>query len=180
MPTVCYGFATSPFGLCFLAWNEASMLRMEFLEPDGLWAQVKQLRDAFPTARLLWDDVAASTEAIPLFLSPTCRELPALGSVQAPLWQHAVWAAAAAIPVGECRTYAELAAWLDNAFTAEEVHQALRNNPLGWLIPCHRAENAAGEATAFRWPRHLRGAMLERERHWAQLSPDPLPTVMQA
>ena len=46
------------------------------------------------------------------------------------------------IPVGETRTYADLAAILDSSPRA--VGGACRNNPFPLLIPCHRVVSASG------------------------------------
>ncbi|WP_019627293.1 methylated-DNA--[protein]-cysteine S-methyltransferase [Thioalkalivibrio sp. ALJT] len=51
-----------------------------------------------------------------------------------------VWAALAAIPVGEVRTYAQIAAEVGSAPRA--VGQACRANPWPLFIPCHRVVSA--------------------------------------
>jgi len=57
-------------------------------------------------------------------------------------YQQRVWLALQQIPVGEVRTYGELAAQLGSS--ARAVAQACRSNPLTILIPCHRVISATG------------------------------------
>ena len=59
-------------------------------------------------------------------------------------FQHRVWDALLAIPLGETRTYGELAAALGTS--ARAVGGACRRNPLPILVPCHRvvAKNGLG------------------------------------
>ncbi len=57
-------------------------------------------------------------------------------------YQQKVWRALQRIPVGEVRTYGELANELDSC--ARAVAQACRANPLPILIPCHRVVAANG------------------------------------
>ena len=57
-------------------------------------------------------------------------------------FQQRVWVALQQIPVGEVRTYGELAAELGSS--ARAVAQACRANPLIVLIPCHRVVSASG------------------------------------
>ncbi len=57
-------------------------------------------------------------------------------------FRRRVWAAACAIPAGETRTYGALARQLHTG--ARAVGQALGDNPLPILIPCHRVVAAGG------------------------------------
>ena len=57
-------------------------------------------------------------------------------------YQRRVWDALRAIPYGETRTYAELAAQAGGS--ARSVGAANSRNPLPILIPCHRAVAAGG------------------------------------
>ena len=65
-----------------------------------------------------------------------------------PLWvrgsafQRAVCDAIFAIPLGETRTYGDLAAELE--VPAQAVGQACGGNPIPVIIPCHRVLGAAG------------------------------------
>ncbi|MFD2110335.1 methylated-DNA--[protein]-cysteine S-methyltransferase [Thiorhodococcus fuscus] len=51
-------------------------------------------------------------------------------------YQRRVWSALQAIPVGETRTYGDLAHELGSA--ARAVGQACRSNPCPIVVPCHR------------------------------------------
>ncbi len=53
-------------------------------------------------------------------------------------FQQSVWDALRAIPYGETRTYAEMAAQLNHPQAARAVGAANGRNPLSILIPCHR------------------------------------------
>lgn len=57
-------------------------------------------------------------------------------------FRHRVWAAIAAIPKGEVRTYGELARALGSS--ARAVGQACGDNPLPVIVPCHRVVAKAG------------------------------------
>ncbi|MCG9087792.1 methylated-DNA--[protein]-cysteine S-methyltransferase, partial [Laribacter hongkongensis] len=55
---------------------------------------------------------------------------------QGSMFQQRVWAAIAAIPVGQTRSYGELARQLDSS--ARAVGRACGDNPWPLLVPCHR------------------------------------------
>lgn len=62
--------------------------------------------------------------------------------VQGSDFQKAVCAAMSAIPLGNTRTYGEIAA--DLSAPAQAVGQACGGNPIPLLIPCHRVLGASG------------------------------------
>ncbi|WBV43121.1 methylated-DNA--[protein]-cysteine S-methyltransferase [Pseudoroseomonas cervicalis] len=62
-------------------------------------------------------------------------------------FQQKVWAALRAIPSGETRSYAELAATIGSI--ARAVGQANRANPIPIIIPCHRVIGAGGKLGGF-------------------------------
>lgn len=62
-------------------------------------------------------------------------------------FQHRVWAAIAAIPFGETRSYGVLAAALGTGPRA--VARACGANPIPLLIPCHRVIGANGSLTGY-------------------------------
>ena len=62
-------------------------------------------------------------------------------------FQHRVWDAISAIPVGESRTYGEIARKLRSAPRA--VGQACGANPIAIVVPCHRVVGSLGALGGF-------------------------------
>ena len=62
-------------------------------------------------------------------------------------FQQRVWSLAAAIPRGETRSYGALAGALGSS--ARAVGQALGQNPILLLIPCHRVLGADGRLVGY-------------------------------
>ena len=62
-------------------------------------------------------------------------------------FQHRVWDALNAIPVGHSRTYGEVARMVRSAPRA--VGQACGSNPIALIIPCHRVVGAMGAIGGF-------------------------------
>lgn len=58
-------------------------------------------------------------------------------------FQRQAFSAIAKIPHGETRTYGWVAEKIGRVFATRAVGQALRNNPLPILIPCHRVVSAS-------------------------------------
>lgn len=63
-----------------------------------------------------------------------------------------VYEAALDIPVGQTRTYGQLAKSLNEPQAAQAVGQALGSNPIPLIIPCHRILAAGGKMGGFSAP----------------------------
>lgn len=64
-------------------------------------------------------------------------------------FQRRVWAALTAIPWGETRTYAQIAAAVGSPRAVRAVGQANHRNPIPILIPCHRVVGSDGSLTGY-------------------------------
>jgi O-6-methylguanine DNA methyltransferase len=65
---------------------------------------------------------------------------------------HQVYEAAREIPAGQTRTYGEIAKALGQPAAAQEVGQALSQNPVPIIVPCHRVSAANGKLGGFSAP----------------------------
>lgn len=97
-------------------------------------------------------------------------ERPATASYDLPLdvrgtaFQEAIWAALKAIPPGETRTYAELAAAAGAPNAVRAAGSACGANRLAAVIPCHRAVRTGGGMGGYAWGLERKRALLDRER----------------
>jgi methylated-DNA-[protein]-cysteine S-methyltransferase len=67
-----------------------------------------------------------------------------------------VYEAALDIPVGQTRTYGQLAKTVNEPQAAQAVGQALGNNPIPLIVPCHRILAAGARMGGFSAPGGLR------------------------
>ena len=81
-------------------------------------------------------------------------------------FQRRVWAALTAIPWGETRTYAQIAAAVGSPRAVQAVEQANHRNPIPILIPCHRVVGADGTLTGYGGGLELKRKLLELEGAW--------------
>ena len=79
-------------------------------------------------------------------------------------FQEAVWAALRAIPAGETRTYAQLAAAAGNPGATRAAGSACGANPVAVLVPCHRALRSGGGLGGYAYGLERKRALLDRER----------------
>lgn len=64
-------------------------------------------------------------------------------------FQLAVWNALRAIPYGETRSYADIAAAVGNEKACRAVGMANHRNPVSIIVPCHRVIGKGGSLTGY-------------------------------
>ncbi len=79
-------------------------------------------------------------------------------------FQHRVWVALRAIPLGETRTYREIAGAIGHPAAARAVGRANATNPLCLLVPCHRVIGTDGTLTGFAFGEDLKRRLLAHEK----------------
>jgi len=131
MASIAYdAILAAPFASLGVRFNDEALARLDFLppqtplRPSGL-RPVGRLRHALAAY------YADPAHAWDLILAPAGTP-----------FRQRVWQALAAIPVGQTRTYGEIAAALGSSPRA--VGQAVGDNPIPIIIPCHRVLAADG------------------------------------
>lgn len=143
------GFALfdTPIGRCAIAWRGDRIVRTAL--PEAAPARFGGHAEGAPPP-----PIAAAIEAIVRLLSGEREDLSSLpiDLGQASDFERRVYAAAAAIPPGETRTYGELAAAIGEPQAAQAVGRALGRNPCPIVVPCHRILGADGKSGGFSAP----------------------------
>jgi AraC family transcriptional regulator of adaptative response/methylated-DNA-[protein]-cysteine methyltransferase len=84
--------------------------------------------------------------------------------VKGTAFQEACWKALRAIPPGETRTYAEIAAAAGNPKAVRAAGSANARNNVAVLIPCHRVIRTGGELGGYAYGLDIKRELLRRER----------------
>ncbi|MCI2242704.1 methylated-DNA--[protein]-cysteine S-methyltransferase [Adlercreutzia faecimuris] len=79
-------------------------------------------------------------------------------------FQQRVWRALRAIPYGQTRTAADIAAAIGSPASYRLVGAAVRANPAAVLVPCHRVVGAGGRTPGAGRAARMREACLKLER----------------
>jgi len=133
-----YGIHPSPFGLCLLAKSEKGLCHLSLRdEEEELLSDLTRIQgkrkgewkrnDAAlaPLARLIFEKGQDCLGQVVLDLEGT-------------IFQKRVWKALLAIPAGQTTTYSEIAKTVGNPRAVRAVGSAVGDNPICFLIPCHR------------------------------------------
>lgn len=145
--------AASERGVCWLSFGDA---------PEAL---IAELRAAYPKARLHDDQTRLRDwfEQVRehVLLPQAALELPL--DVQGTAFQSKVWRALRKIPLGQTRSYSQLAAQLEQPHAARAIASACARNHIAVLIPCHRVIARDGQLAGYRWGLSRKQRLLERE-----------------
>jgi len=170
-----YSVFDTPIGCCGIAWSENGDA---FARPAVTRFQLPEATEKQTETRIARNTAAQGSAAPPPRIAAIIervrkhlqgelqdfRDIPLDLRAVGPFAQR-VYEAAQQIPAGETRTYGELAQALKLPTAAQAVGQALANNPIPLLIPCHRVLAARGRPGGFSAPggRATKARLLEIE-----------------
>ena len=150
-----YSIFDTGIGRCGIAWSAAGIIGVQLPEVREIDTR-RRLLQLYPDARELRPppNIEAAIEGITaLFRGAACDFADVtLDMAGIPAFNQRVYAYVRAIPRGETRTYAEVAAGVRASGAIRSVAQALGCNPFMIIVPCHRvleAGNYADKISAF-------------------------------
>ena len=143
---ILYGFHPSPFGEFLLGITDRGICALHFTETGGRDRLETRFRAAWPRAELILDPENTAVPAARAFdFDPGRKAAPLHLYVRGTNFQINVWEALLKIPLGRAVTYQDIARFLDMPQAARAVGNAVGDNPIPFLIPCHRVLRKLGE-----------------------------------
>ncbi len=144
-----YSFAESPFGEILVASTSKGICHMAFADDQEL--AFGELQRLFPNAEFRQLVDLAQQNALNIFT----RDWSKLSSIKLHLkgtpFQLKVWETLLKIPAGRLSTYGKIAASLENPLAARAVGTAIGDNPVAFIIPCHRVIRSTGVLGDYHW-----------------------------
>jgi methylated-DNA-[protein]-cysteine S-methyltransferase len=155
MNTSGYMLFDTPIGRCGIAWNERGVVALRLPGASGdktrssLLRRVPDAVEGSPPP-----DVQRAIEAIQRLLGGEAVDLSfvVIDLAGAPEINRRVYEIARTIPPGETTTYGEIAKRLGDVQLARAVGQALGENPVAIIVPCHRVLGADRKPGGFSAP----------------------------
>jgi len=153
-----YSFAESPFGNIIVASTAKGICHLAFADDEK--AALKQLQSQFPNAS--FKQVVDKIQQNALFIFT--QDWKDLSKIKLHLkgtpFQIKVWEALLKIPMGDVSTYSGIANTINNPNASRAVGTAIGDNPVAFLIPCHRVIRSTGEFGQYHWGSVRKKAML--------------------
>ena len=159
----------TPIGQMIVIGDDARLHLLEFAERKALAAEIDRLRD---------EQGAAIVSGKTAPMEELERGLQAYFAGDGPLpdlplgdhgteFERTVWRALTEIPLGETRSYADIAARIGRPTATRAVARANGKNQLALLLPCHRVIGADGTLTGYAGGLWRKRWLLEHERRMA-------------
>jgi len=157
--TINYGVVESPFGPAMVMGTAKGLCGLGFIEDDNTDAAFNDLAKRWPDATFIENRSAIAGWANAAFAQSGEAALHMIGAP----FQLKVWEALLRIPSGHVTTYSEIAQSIGHPKAVRAVGTAVGRNPVGWLIPCHRALRKSGALGGYHWGLPVKRAMLAYE-----------------
>ncbi len=149
-----YSFAESPFGNILVASTSKGICYMAFVD------ELADLQSHFPNARLHQMTDLIQQNALYIF-TKDWREIQQIRlHLKGTDFQLKVWETLLKIPMGGLSTYKDIAGRLGNPNASRAVGSAVGDNPVAFLIPCHRVIRSEGVIGQYHWGITRKTAMI--------------------
>jgi len=149
--TIDYGFCFSPFGECLIAGSSRGIVKLSFVDSGSKEQTVNELLSDWPHAIIRHNDQLATRLREKIFNDEKIQTSPLGAYVNGSQFQLRVWSALLKTAPGELISYGQLAHDIGQPEAARAVGTAVGNNPLAYLIPCHRVIRGSGVIGHYRW-----------------------------
>ncbi len=162
-----YSFAESPFGNIIVASTTKGICFMAFA--DDKQKAFDELQRHFPNAR--YSQVTDMHQQNALFIfRKDWSQLPDIKlHLKGTNFQLKVWDALLKVPMGGLSTYSSIATDIGSPTASRAVGSAVGDNPVAFLIPCHRVIKSTGEFGHYHWGPVRKTAMIGWEAARAEL-----------
>jgi AraC family transcriptional regulator, regulatory protein of adaptative response / methylated-DNA-[protein]-cysteine methyltransferase len=156
--SINYSYAESPFGNILVASTSKGVCYMTFADDEK--NALETLKKNFPNAHYRQMVDLIQQNALYIFT----HDWKKLNSIKLHLkgtpFQIKVWETLLKIPEGQLSTYGEIAKSIQNPKASRAVGSAIGDNPVAFLIPCHRVIQSTGNLGQYHWGSDRKTAMI--------------------
>jgi AraC family transcriptional regulator of adaptative response/methylated-DNA-[protein]-cysteine methyltransferase len=163
-----YSFAETPFGNIIVASTAKGICHLAFADDEK--EALNQLQLQFPKAQ--FRQVVDTIQQNALFIfTQDWKDLSKIKlHLKGTAFQIKVWEALLKIPMGDVSTYSGIANSINNPNASRAVGTAIGDNPVAFLIPCHRVIRSTGDFGQYHWGSTRKTAMIGWEA--AKVNPE--------
>jgi AraC family transcriptional regulator of adaptative response/methylated-DNA-[protein]-cysteine methyltransferase len=166
--SINYSFAESPFGNILVASTPKGICHIAFAdnEKDALEILVARFPNA--TYRQMVDMIQQN--AMFIFTHDWTKLHQVKLHLKGSPFQLKVWETLLKIPMGKLSTYGAIAKQIESPKASRAVGTAVGENPVAFLIPCHRIIQSTGALGGYHWGATRKAAMIGWEAAQTELA----------
>lgn len=157
--TIEYGTHATPFGACLLAVTERGICGLAFAKSKGSGREISALKRRWPKAQVR-QNPHKTEPLIGLIFGPRYHGTPLHLYLRGTNFQIKVWEALLSIPYGNVVAYEAIAAHIGRPRAVRAVANAIAQNPVPYLIPCHRVIHKSGDFGGYQGGAQRKKALL--------------------
>lgn len=156
----------TPLGAMLALADGEGLRLLDFLDRPDLARKATALGEALGRAVVHADHptLDAVADGLDAYFSGRCLTFDVPLAPVGSAWQAAVWGGLLAIPPGETRSYAQLAAALGRPTAGRAVGHANGRNSIAIVVPCHRVIRADGALSGYAGGPWRKRWLLDHER----------------
>ena len=147
--TIYYQDYSSIFGTILIANTDKGICHISFI--DDLETDIQYLKNRYPNATYKNEKHLLQNQAVDIFQNPLTNKTSLQLHIKGTDFQLKVWEALLKIPLGKLSTYGDIAQQIQQPKASRAVGTAIGNNPIAFLIPCHRVIKSTGVFGNYMW-----------------------------
>jgi AraC family transcriptional regulator of adaptative response/methylated-DNA-[protein]-cysteine methyltransferase len=144
-----YSFAESPFGNILVASTDKGICHIAFADEET--SAFSELNNMFPNAAFRQVVDLAQQNALYIFTHDWGKLNQIKLHLKGTAFQLKVWETLLKIPMGRLSTYGQIAKQIHLPNGSRAVGTAIGDNPVAFLIPCHRVIQSTGVFGQYHW-----------------------------
>ncbi|MFD2288743.1 methylated-DNA--[protein]-cysteine S-methyltransferase [Pedobacter petrophilus] len=153
-----YSFAATPFGTVIVASTQKGICQLVFSEDDEV--ALMQLKNKFPAASYTPKTDLIQQNALAIFQHDWTKLKQVKLHLKGTDFQLKIWETLLKIPMGGLSTYGRIANEVGKPKASRAAGTAIGDNPVAFLIPCHRVIQASGALGGYRWDLNRKTAII--------------------
>ena len=153
-----YSYAQTPFGNVLLASTSKGICHISFADDENL--AFEALKKSFPNAHYHHILDLNQQNALLIFTHDWQKLHQIKLHLKGTDFQLKVWESLLKIPMGKLATYGNIAAQIQKPAAFRAVGTAIGDNPVAFLIPCHRVIQSTGAFGQYHWGSNRKTAII--------------------
>lgn len=164
--SINYSFAESPFGNMLVASTVKGICHIAFVDDEKV--ALNELGVLFPRAMYRQMVDLAQQNVRYIFTHDWSKLSQIKLHLKGTAFQLKIWETLLKIPMGQLATYGNIAKQIDKPQASRAVGTAIGDNPVAFLIPCHRVIQSTGVFGQYHWGSIRKTAMIGWEAAYTE------------
>jgi len=162
-----YSFDECPFGKLLIASTPKGICSLSMI-PENETLALEALQRKFPKAKYKLQTEPSHQIALQIFKNNLNIPEDITLHLKGTAFQLKVWNALLSIPMGKLASYGDIAKIIESPKACRAIGSAVGENPVFYLIPCHRIILSSGNIGNYYWGSNIKKDIIKWEARLIQ------------